>query len=227
MTQHSPALSEIKKRFTQNCDFNLEESISSTTSLVESDIMVSDFSGAALEYAFGFLKPVVYVDIPPRTRNSEYTKFSLPVLELVLRQETGFILSPEHLEEAPRIINEILHKESDFPTRCKSAREKWVFNPGKSGKIGAEHITNIVESKHRVLQSLIPKTTDSSSLTPILKMNRVSVVFPNQFVGLHPTDLEFYPGELTILLGPSRSGKSVLMRTLNGLVPCSTGHIHA
>ncbi|MEC7927336.1 MAG: CDP-glycerol glycerophosphotransferase family protein, partial [Candidatus Neomarinimicrobiota bacterium] len=106
MTLHSPALAEIKKRFTQNRTFTLEESILSSTSLVESDIMVSDFSGAALEYAFGFLKPVVYVDIPPRTRNSEYTKFSLPVIELELRQETGFILSPEHLEEAPGIINE-------------------------------------------------------------------------------------------------------------------------
>ena len=57
-------------------------------------------------------------------------------------------------------------------------------------------------------------------------MNRVSIFFPNQFVGLHSTDLEFYQNELTILLGPSSSGKSVFMQTLNGLVPRSTGHIH-
>lgn len=44
-------------------------------------------------------------------------------------------------------------------------------------------------------------------------------------VALHSVDLEFYPGELVVLLGPSGSGKSTLLNILGGLDVPSTGKL--
>jgi phosphonate transport system ATP-binding protein len=58
-----------------------------------------------------------------------------------------------------------------------------------------------------------------------LRLERVSVVYPNGTVGLRDTTLDFRGGEFTVLLGASGAGKSTLLRSLNGLVPASTGRV--
>jgi phosphonate transport system ATP-binding protein len=60
---------------------------------------------------------------------------------------------------------------------------------------------------------------------PILETKGVRVVYRGGRVALHPTDLSFRPGELTVLLGPSGAGKSSLLRTLNGLIQPSEGAV--
>jgi osmoprotectant transport system ATP-binding protein len=43
---------------------------------------------------------------------------------------------------------------------------------------------------------------------------------------LHPTDITFAPGKVTVLIGPSGCGKSTLLRLINGLILPSSGTIH-
>ena len=45
-----------------NCQF--EYDVASQNSLHASDVMISDWSGAAIEYSFALKKPVVFIDLP-------------------------------------------------------------------------------------------------------------------------------------------------------------------
>ena len=60
-------LNSIIKKFNYNPGFFFEENITSEKSLHDSNLMVSDWSGAALEYAFGLIKPVLYIDVPKKS----------------------------------------------------------------------------------------------------------------------------------------------------------------
>jgi phosphonate transport system ATP-binding protein len=59
----------------------------------------------------------------------------------------------------------------------------------------------------------------------MLRLHEVSVIYPGGVTALAPTSLAFGRGQFTVLLGPSAAGKSTLLRTVNGLVPPSTGDV--
>ena len=49
---------------------------------------------------------------------------------------------------------------------------------------------------------------------PILKVNDLSVYYGKK-KALHSVSIDFYPNEITSLIGPSGSGKSTLLRAIN------------
>lgn len=58
-----------------------------------------------------------------------------------------------------------------------------------------------------------------------IAIKALSLVFPNGFVGLKPTDLSIEGGHFCTLLGPSGSGKTTLLRAIAGLITPSSGQI--
>ena len=49
--------------------------------------MVSDWSGVALEFAFGLEKQVVFIDQPLKLNNPEYSRLKSDPLETLLREK--------------------------------------------------------------------------------------------------------------------------------------------
>ena len=60
---------------------------------------------------------------------------------------------------------------------------------------------------------------------PLLEVDSLSHVFPNGKEGLRDVSLTFERGGLTILAGANGSGKTLLMRHLNGLARPSSGEV--
>ena len=62
----------------------------------------------------------------------------------------------------------------------------------------------------------------------MIKFSHVSLVYPNSTTTvLEDLNLEIEEGELVLVIGPTGSGKSSLLRLINGLVPHHTGGILA
>jgi hypothetical protein len=61
-------------------------------SLLESDVLISDWSAMAIEYALGLGKPVLFVDVPPRVRNPNYAELGIEPMEMRIRRELGTVL---------------------------------------------------------------------------------------------------------------------------------------
>ena len=104
-TKRSPkVINSIQKRFGNHPNFVYEGSITSINSLFQSDIMISDWSGVALEYAFGLEKPVLFIDVPRKVNNPDFTKLDIDPIEDFIRHEIGLILPPEQIQDIPSII---------------------------------------------------------------------------------------------------------------------------
>ncbi|MNG16310.1 hypothetical protein D3C84_1002110 [compost metagenome] len=69
--------------------FRLDEDGDGNASLLSSDIMLSDWSGAALEFAFGLERPVIFADVPRKVLNPDYTQIGLEPLEVQIRHCPG------------------------------------------------------------------------------------------------------------------------------------------
>ncbi len=58
-----------------------------------------------------------------------------------------------------------------------------------------------------------------------LELRKLTHEFSNGHLGLKDINLEIHQGEFTVLAGPNGSGKTILMRHLNGLAQPSSGEI--
>ena len=142
----TPRLIEsLVARFGKHPQFRHVDRMEESASLFESDLLISDWSAMAIEYALGFAKPVLFVDVPPRVRNPRYAELGLEPMEMRIRRELGAILPLDRLAEAPKYVAELLRGGVEFRARCAALREAWTFNFGRSVEAGAREIARIAD----------------------------------------------------------------------------------
>ena len=135
-------IEEIQTKFDGASGFELDTDPADESWMRVADVMVSDWSGVALEFAYGFERPVLFVDLPRKSNNPEYMDLGIEPFEVSIREEVGEIVSPDDLSGVPGIVRRMVSTRNDSVDRIQASREQRVFNPGRSATIGADFITN-------------------------------------------------------------------------------------
>ena len=136
-------IDSIKKNFEQNPNFILETGVIKFDSLNNSICMISDWSGISLEYAFTFSRPVIFIDVPKKILNPNWSDIELEPIETSIRDKIGHIVSPNNLEEILDLIKILDKNTQNISELIKDMRQKTVYNIGGSAKIGAEYIKQL------------------------------------------------------------------------------------
>ena len=139
-------LDDMLARFGKHIRFAYEEDVASQASLHASNLMISDWSGAALDYAFALERPVLFVDVPRKVNNPEYQRLDPVPLEVSIREEIGAVVSPDALASVPEHVQRLSGDGQKLAERIRAARKRSVFNLGESGERGAEAIAGILRS---------------------------------------------------------------------------------
>jgi hypothetical protein len=134
-------------RFASDPGFRHVGRMEESASLLESDVLICDWSAMAIEYALGLGKPVLFEDVPPRVRNPSYAELGLEPMEMRIRRELGAVLPLDRVAEAPRHVAELLGGVADLRKRNIARREQWVFNFGRSVEVGAREIARIADER--------------------------------------------------------------------------------
>jgi YidC/Oxa1 family membrane protein insertase len=139
--KRSPGVVEqLAATFASHPDFTLDEDIAATRSLHESDVMVSDWSGAALEYAFGLERPVVFLDVDRKVNNEDYGALGIEPFEASVRDQIGVVVDPTDLSTLVPAVHQMTGSSAEWRSRLQAAREANIFNVGHSGRVAAEAI---------------------------------------------------------------------------------------
>lgn len=133
-------LNELQKQFSSNSGFILDTDLLSQGTVHSYDIMVSDWSGAALEYAFGLERPVLFVDVRKKINNPDYGKISHVPIEVQLRSKLGKVVSLDQLSEIPFLLAQISANSEMWRKNIVELRSHWIYNVGNSEKVTAAHI---------------------------------------------------------------------------------------
>lgn len=140
-----PGLATQMERRCGGASFRVETDMTTQDSLHESDLMISDWSGAAFEYAFGLERPVLFVDTPKKVNNPEYERIGIVPIEESMREELGGVISPGELRRALDRIETLTADPEAFRARLRVSREQTVFNVGRSASVGAAHIQRLAD----------------------------------------------------------------------------------
>ncbi len=134
------AIPALLERFGSHNRFSLDDGMAGFATLLRSDLMVSDWSGAALEFAFGLERPVLFIDGEPKVNNPRYAELGIEPFEVQIRREIGRVLHRRDISSVATAAHELLHADQDFPTRIREVRARSIHNVGGSGIVAAEHI---------------------------------------------------------------------------------------
>ena len=144
--RHAPALpGTIAQQIGSPDRFSVETDMTSQASLHDSDVMVSDWSGAALDYAFGLERPVLFVNTPMKINNPEYEKIGITPLEVAVRGEVGDVVEPSQIGDAPSKIDRLCGDPAAFQQRIRDARDRWIYHIGSSGRVGAQALAELAD----------------------------------------------------------------------------------
>ena len=100
--------------------------------------MISDWSGAALEYSFGLNKPVIFLDLPKKINNPSYKDIDVIPLEVSIREDIGVVASVDDI--TPSLITSLPYG--------KVNPNKYVFNVGKSDFYGVKYILDMMDTQN-------------------------------------------------------------------------------
>lgn len=142
-------ISTLERRFGGDERFSLDQDMNSKDSLYRSAVMISDWSGAALEYAFGLLKPVIFVDTPRKVNNPNYEQLSITPLEVSIREQLGKLIPESELSRICGAAREIGRQRDDFRNRIETTRNEVVFNLGRSSEVAADAIERTLSDTRR------------------------------------------------------------------------------
>lgn len=125
----------------------VENGVAAFDSLAAADCMVSDYSGAAMEFAFGFERPVLFVDVPRKVNNPEYKRIGIEPIEVAIREKIGTVVGPDRLTGLAREVNELVRAREEIREQIRKARGDVVYNVGASGRAAAMTINMMAQSK--------------------------------------------------------------------------------
>ena len=91
-------MEQLKVKYEQDSDVEIQTDFSSNSTVFEADLMITDWSGIAYEYAYTTQKPVLFINTPMKVMNPEYQRIDTVPLNILLREEIGCSLNLEELD---------------------------------------------------------------------------------------------------------------------------------
>ena len=130
--------------FGDNPLFAVDSSYASSAALVESDLVLSDWSGAAHEFALGLLRPAIFVDTPQKAHNDSHSELDIECYEDVLRADLGALVGVHEVNSLPAVVTSLIDERVEWRQRLELLREQVLFNPGNAVQAAGKQILNLI-----------------------------------------------------------------------------------
>lgn len=93
---------------------SIDTSNSNFAYVLNSEFLITDWSGISMEYSFITYRPVLFVNIPKKINNSKFNEINLEPIETEIRKKIGAEVNLDEIHLVPSILsqlNTLNHKE--------------------------------------------------------------------------------------------------------------------
>jgi YidC/Oxa1 family membrane protein insertase len=116
-----------------------------TPALLEADILITDRSGVAFEYALGMQKPVLFIETPLKIMNPAWEELGLPPVENQYRERMGVTVLPGELSSIKDKIATLESMKPSFPQQMELLQKELLFNSDASYSSGVDYILSKIK----------------------------------------------------------------------------------
>lgn len=140
MVRHVPELFEELHQKYDGTNVEVQTDFSSNNPILEADVLITDWSGIALEFAFTTKRPVLFIDTPMKVLNPDYDKIPTKPLDITIRNIVGQSIAPEDIAKVNTIVEEFLNNKTAYAEKIEKALHEHVFNVGQSKKVYGRYV---------------------------------------------------------------------------------------
>ena len=138
---------KLKEQYNDNKNIIIQTDFSSNDTVFNADLMISDWSAIAYEYAYTTKKPVVFIDTPMKIMNPDYKDLNIEPINIWSREKIGKVIKTNEINKIGKTIEEMLINSGKYKDKITKLVDESVYNIGCSDKVGAEYIIKTIQDK--------------------------------------------------------------------------------
>ena len=115
--------------------------------MFEADIVITDWSSIAYDYAYTTRKPVIFINTPMKVMNPEYQKIDTVPLNILLRDEIGCSLDLDELDRISERVRMLLDNSEQYSEKIEKFVGEYVYHLGTSAEVCAKYIISQIQKK--------------------------------------------------------------------------------
>ncbi len=140
----------IQAKYANTSGLIMETDFSKPSTMDQSDVLITDWSGIAYEFAFKTRRSVLFVDTPMKVVNPEWKRIGLVPTDISFRNEVGVSVKPNDKDASAKAISEMLTNPSKFAERIDKLLKDNFYNPGRAGEVAGAYILDSLIAKKEV-----------------------------------------------------------------------------
>ena len=131
---------EFFKNLLNHKNIEIQTDFSSNDTVFNADLIITDWSGIAYEYAFTTLRPVLYINTPMKIMNPEYEKIGVVPINIFMRDSIGCSLNLDQLDRVADEATRLIEQRDLYHDKIDAFVKQYVYHLGTSAKVGANYI---------------------------------------------------------------------------------------
>ena len=134
--RHEPEKFEVMtEKFKENKNIEIQTDFSSNNPVMESDILITDWSDISWEFAFVTKRPVLFINTPMKIMNTEWDKIKTKPINITLRNVIGVSLETNEIDKIGKTVGELLANKEQYRETITNTLHEHVYNVGKSRQL--------------------------------------------------------------------------------------------
>ena len=116
-------------------------------SIYTSDLLITDWSGIAYEFAFATKKPVLFINTKMKVENPEWEKINETPVEISLRSQVGVALEKDELDKTKETANGLISNADAYRDKIDAIMHSHLYSYGTNGAVGVKYILSRLSQK--------------------------------------------------------------------------------
>ena len=144
-------MNQILEKYADRDEAHLtfEMDFSTNKSIYSSDILITDWSGIALEFCFATERPAVFVNTKFKVLNPNWEKIGITPVEQDIRNKLGKAVEKDDVLDINKTVEELFDKAEEYKANISAYYQNLIFNHDTAAKKGAEYILKSLAAKNK------------------------------------------------------------------------------
>lgn len=137
----------LKDKYKDNKNIIIQTDFSNNSSILDADLLITDWSGICYEYAFTTKKPVLFIDTPMKVMNPNYKEIDVEPYNIWTRNVMGISINPNKLDKILDNVQYLLDNKNEYSKDIEKLFKDTIYNIGCSSEKGAKYIIECIQEK--------------------------------------------------------------------------------
>jgi YidC/Oxa1 family membrane protein insertase len=133
-------LEDIARKLQDIENMVLELDMVSGTSIHRADVLITDWSAIAYEYAFGTERPVLFINTPCKIQNQDYKELEIEPIEFAVRSQIGKEIETGAIASIRPVIDELIGSRNAYREQIIHHRAACISNWLNSSRAGGDYL---------------------------------------------------------------------------------------